>query len=42
MPDIVGAMTLAGFTRLPGRELPYNPNTRHFGIALDFNYLEEE
>ena len=42
MPDIVGAMTGAGFTRLPGRELPYNPDTRHFGIALDFNYLEEE
>lgn len=42
MPDIVGAMTGAGFTRLPGRELPYNPDTRHFGIALDFSYLEEE
>jgi len=41
MPDIVGAMTGAGFTRLPGRELPYNPDTRHFGIALDFNYLED-
>lgn len=42
MPDIVGAMLAAGFTRLPGRELPYNPDTRHFGIALDFAYLEEE
>lgn len=42
MPDIVSVMTGAGFTRLPGRELPYNPDTRHFGIALDFNFLEEE
>ena len=42
MPDIVGAMTGAGFTRLPGRELPYNPDTRHFGMAMDFNFLEEE
>src|SRR4030042_7032731 len=42
MPDIVGAMTGAGFTRLPGHELPYNPDTRHFGMAMDFNYLEEE
>jgi hypothetical protein len=42
MPDIEGAMTVAGFTRLPGRELPYNPDTRHFGIALDFAYLDEE
>lgn len=42
MPDIDGAMTTAGFTRLPGRELPYNPETRHFGIALEYQYLEEE
>src|SRR3990172_177797 len=34
------AMLAAGFTRLEGRELPYNPQTRHFGIAMDFNYLE--
>jgi len=42
MPDITGAMTGAGYTRMPGRELPYNPETRHFGIAFEFNYLEEE
>ena len=42
MPDIISAMTTAGYTRLPGRELPYNPETRHFGFAYDFNYLEEE
>jgi hypothetical protein len=35
------AMLAAGFTRLEGRELPYNSQTRHFGCALDYNYLEE-
>lgn len=35
------AMLAAGFTRLEGRELPYNTQTRHFGLAMDFNYLED-
>lgn len=35
------AMLAAGFTRLEGRELPYNQQTRHFGHAMDFNYLEQ-
>jgi hypothetical protein len=34
------AMLAAGYTRLEGRELPYNPQTRHFGCAMDFAYLE--
>jgi hypothetical protein len=42
MPDIEGAMRAAGFARQPGRELPYNQDTRHFGFALDFSYLDEE
>jgi hypothetical protein len=42
MPDIKGAMKAAGFSRGPMRSLPYNPNTRHFGAALEFVYLEEE
>jgi hypothetical protein len=42
IPDQVEtAMINAGFTRLPGLELPYNLQTRHFGYAMDFNYLEE-
>jgi hypothetical protein len=41
VPDIDGAMKTAGFTRLPGRELPYNEKTRHFGLALDYHFLEE-
>lgn len=41
LPDIDGAMRTAGFKRLPGRELPYNPATRHYGLALDYIFVEE-
>ena len=41
LPDISGAMVAAGFTRGPIRELPYNPTTRHFGLAMEFVFLEE-
>jgi hypothetical protein len=36
------AMTGAGFTRGPMRELPYNLPTRHYGLALEFNFSEDE
>ena len=42
IPDIEGAMLAAGFTRAPSVELPYNRQTRHYGLAKDFYYLEEE
>ncbi len=42
LPDIAGAMKQAGFTAGPVRELPYNPQTKHFGLAMEFNYLERE
>ena len=42
LPDIAGAMVAAGFGRGPIRELPYVESTRHFGLALEFLYLEEE
>lgn len=42
MPNIEGAMLAAGFTRLPGREMPYNQDTRHYGYVLEFYYLDEE
>ena len=42
IPDIEGAMWAAGFTRGPSMELPYNRQTRHYGLAKDFFYLEEE
>jgi hypothetical protein len=41
-PDISGAMITAGFMRADKRDLPYNPDSRHFGIAMDFSYLEEQ
>jgi hypothetical protein len=42
MPDIKGVMVDAGFARSSIRELPYNPETRHFGLALDFIYTSDE
>jgi hypothetical protein len=39
--QIETAMLAAGFTRLEGREIPYNQDTRHFGLSMDFNYLED-
>lgn len=39
--QIETAMLAAGFTRLGSRELPYNRDTQHFGIAMDFNFLED-
>jgi len=42
LPDVAGVMLAAGFTRGPLRELPYVESTRHFGLAFEFLYLEEE
>ena len=41
-PLVETAMLAAGFTRLEGRELPYNVQTRHFGFSTDFSYLSED
>ncbi len=41
LPNIAGAMKTAGFTRGPQRELAYSEVTGHFGLALDFYYLED-
>ncbi len=40
LPDVDSAMVAAGFSRGPQRELPYNQLTRHFGLALEYVYLE--
>ncbi len=40
MPDIPAAMAAAGFMAAGRRELPYNQDTRHYGYALDFVYVE--
>jgi hypothetical protein len=42
LPDISGSMVAAGFCRGPIRELPYVESTRHYGLAYDFLYLDEE
>lgn len=41
IPNVVGAMVTAGFTRLPAREMPYHEETRHYGLAMDFGYVED-
>lgn len=41
LPDVIGAMTAAGFTFVAGRQLDYDIETRHFGIAFDFEYTED-
>ncbi len=40
MPDIPAAMVAAGFTAGSHRGLPYSQQTRHYGYALDFGFLE--
>lgn len=42
LPDVAGSMVAAGFCRGPIRELPYEESTRHFGLSMEFLYLEEE
>ena len=42
LPNISGSMIAAGFGRGPIRELPYVEATKHFGLAYEFLYLEEE
>jgi hypothetical protein len=41
LPDVAGAMVAAGFIEGPRRELPYDQETRHFGLSLEFVELEE-
>ena len=42
LPDVEGAMKAAGFTFVTQRELPYEEDTRYFGLAIDFNYVEDK
>jgi hypothetical protein len=41
LPDVSGAMVSAGFMAGPKTELPYNQQTRHFGLALEYVDIEE-
>jgi len=42
MPGIKAAMVAEGFIPGATRELPYNPETGHFGLALEFWYYEDQ
>ena len=42
LPEVENAMLAAGFMFEAQRELPYNPETRHYGLAMDFNFVEEK
>jgi hypothetical protein len=39
--SVANAMVDAGFTRSSMRELPYNNETRHYGLAMDFIYTTD-
>lgn len=42
LPAVESAMLAAGFRFEDQRELPYNQDTRHYGLAIDFNFVEEK
>lgn len=41
LPDVIGAMTAAGFMFAGGRELDFDSESSHFVIAFDFEYLRD-
>lgn len=40
LPLVDAAMIAQGFTKGPERQLPYDKETRHFGLAKDYFYLD--
>ena len=40
LPSVDAAMLAASFTKGPERQLPFDRETRHFGLAKDYYYLE--
>lgn len=42
LPDVDGVMKSAGFKKGPEKELPYDQETGHFGLAIDYIYLNQE
>src|SRR5512138_1019903 len=40
LPDVDTAMLAQGFTKGPERQLPYDAETHHFGLAKDYFYLQ--
>jgi aminoglycoside phosphotransferase (APT) family kinase protein len=41
LPDVDGVMATAGFVKGSERQLPRDSETRHFGLARDYHYLED-
>lgn len=39
LPNVDTAMLAQGFRKGPERQLPYDAETRHFGLAKDYYYL---
>jgi hypothetical protein len=39
---VESAMKAAGFMYETQRELPFNPETGHYGLAMDFNFVEDK
>lgn len=39
LPDVATAMKAQGFKAGPERQLPFDANTRHYGLAKDYFYL---
>lgn len=42
LPNVDSAMVAAGFKRSAKNQLPFNRETRHYGLALEYIYLEDE
>ncbi len=42
MPDIDAAFEAAGFINGRHTKLTYAPDSKHFGLALEYSYLEEQ
>lgn len=40
LPNVDAAMLSQGFAKGPERQLPYDQESRHFGLAKDYFYLE--
>jgi len=40
LPNVNAAMTAAGFLKSDERQLPQDDETGHYGLAMDFVYLE--
>jgi hypothetical protein len=39
LPDVDTAMLAAGFEKSDERQIPQDPQTGHYGLALDYTYL---